>query len=445
MLDNESIINYLARAHAVKYADIRTFDKNCIEVRLNNDSFEVDDYEDQIVGCRALDKGYGIASTNKIGERSIEAAIDQAVDHAVNISGNASLAYVRPEHGSYEHPIKKKVDVGEAQDFIMRIRDTMKDKLGSLTNRIEIVLSYTEVGTGLVTSEGTDVKESFGTTDLTLHLTVKTQSGVLSTKKIIGGKGGMETLERKDLESMIDELTKTIRNSAGAKQFSPLESGKKFRIILDSEAAGALARLIAYMLQADEFKSQILNALNIPNELEIIDNPSIPGAYGSFVWDDEGVKGRKKVLVSNGAVNLLHTRLTAKEDDIPGNAYGISQIPRPSMSNIYISTSDWHLDEMLEDTKHGIFMKGVNRAEVNTTSGIVELEPVIAYVIEQKEITEAIKNIKLIDSVRNLMQKIDAIGKLISLIPNTEKGFRMSEGAPYIRIDGARCAYSVMQ
>jgi len=444
MLDNDSIMKYLAKVRGVKYADIRTLGKNCIEVKLSNDYFQVSENEDQIIGCRALDKGYGIASTNKIGEKHIEDTIGQAIDHATSISGNASLVGVRPEHGSYEHPVRKKLNAADGQDFMMHVRDIMKEKLGSLTNRIEIVLSYTEFGTGLVTTEGTDVKESFSTTDLTINLTVKTQSGVLSTKKIIGGKGGMEAIERKDLESMIDELTKTIRSSAGAKQFSPLESGKKFRIILDSEAAGALARLIAFMLQADEFKNQVFQALNIPNELEIIDNPSIPGAYGSFMWDDEGVKGRKKVLVNNGVVNLLHTRLTAKEGDAPGNAHGISQVPRPSMSNIYISTSDWHLDEMLEDTQHGIFMKGVNRAEVNTTSGIVELEPVIAYIIEQKEIKEAIKNVKLMDSVRNLMQKIDAIGKLISLVPNTEKGFRTSEGAPYIRIDGARCAYSVM-
>lgn len=298
MLDNDGIMKYLAKVRGVKYADIRTLGKNCIEVKLSNDYFQVSENEEQIIGCRALDKGYGIASTNKIGEKHIEDTIGQAIDHATSISGNASLVGVKPEHGSYEHPVRKKLNAADAQDFMMHVRDMMKEKLGSLTNRIEIVLSYTEFGTGLVTSEGTDVKETFSTVDLAVHLTVKTQSGVLSTKKIIGGKGGMETIERKDLESMIDELTKTIRNLAGAKQFSPLESGKKFRIILDSEAAGALARLIAYMLQADEFKSQVFHALNIPNELEIIDNPSIPGAYGSFVWDDEGVRGRKKVLVS---------------------------------------------------------------------------------------------------------------------------------------------------
>jgi len=445
MLDNDALTKYLAKARGVRYADIRTLGKNCIEVTLRNDSFEVNEFEESIVGCRALDKGYGISSTNKIGEREIGAALDHAVEYATSINGNASLMQVRPERGSYKHPVKKNPTVSDAQNFITHAKDAIRDKLGSLTNRVEIVLSYTEFGTGLVTSEGTDVKESFSTTDLTIRLTVRTQSGVFTTKKIVGGKGGMEIIEHKDLESMIDELTRTIRSSTDAKQFSPFESGKKFRIILDSEAAGALARLIAHMLAADEFKSKVFSALNLPKELEIVDNPSIPGAYGSFVWDDEGVKGRKKVLVGNGMVNLLHTRLTAKENDAPGNAHGISHVPRPSMSNVYISTSDWHLDEMLDDTKQGIFMKGVNRAEVNTSNGIVELEPVIAYIIEHREIKEAVKNVKLIDSVRNLMQKIDAIGKLISLIPNTEKGFNISEGAPYIRIDGARCAYSVMQ
>lgn len=307
------------------------------------------------------------------------------------------------------------------------------------------VLSYTEFDTRLVTSEGTDVKELFSTTDLLIILTIRTSSGLSEVKKVVGGKGGIETIQHRDFENMIGDLLIVAKSSSNAKRFSPLESGKKFRVILDSEAAGALARLIAQMLGADEFESKLFDSLVIPKELEIVDNPSIPGAYGSFVWDDEGVRGRKKVLVGNGMVNLLHTRLTAGENDIPGNAHGISNIPKPSMSNVYISTSDWHLDEMINDTKQGILMKGVRRAEINASTGVIELEPIIAYLVEQKEIREAISNIKLIDTVKNILQKIDAIGKLISLIPNTEKGFCTSVGAPYIRIDGARCAYSVMQ
>lgn len=445
MLENDALTKYLAKARGIRYADIRTLGKDSIHIALKNDSFEIGEYEDTVLGCRALDRGYGVSSTNKIDAGHIENTLEQAIEQAGSINGSVTLMQVKPENGSYQHPVKKKPAIDDAKGFIMHIRDSISDKLHSFTEGVEIVLSYTEFNTGLVTSEGTNVREAFSTTDLTIRLTVRTPLGIVDVKKVAGGKGGMESIQHRDFENMISDLAIVTKSSAGAKRFSPFESGKKFRVILDGEAAGALARLIAQMLVADQFKSDIFDTLSMPKELEFIDNPSIPGAYGSFVWDDEGVRGRKKVLVSNGAVNLLHTRLTAGKNDDPGNAHGISHLPKPSMSNVYISTSDWHLDEMINDTKYGIFMKGVRRAEVNTSTGIIELEPIIAYIIEQKEIKQPISNVKMIDTVKNVLQKIDAIGKLISLIPNTEKGFNTSVGAPYIRIDGARCTYSVMQ
>ncbi len=90
-------------------------------------------------------------------------------------------------------------------------------------------------------------------------------------------------------------------------------------------------------------------------------------------------------------------------------------------------------------------MKGVRRATANSSTGIIELEPVIAFRITQKEIKESVSNIKVIDSVQNILEKIDAIGKLVSLIPSIEEGFNTSVGAPYLRIDGARCVYSAIQ
>ncbi|MEM2760987.1 MAG: TldD/PmbA family protein [Nitrososphaerales archaeon] len=444
MLENDLYKKCLHKVPRIRYADIRTLKRRHLSVALRNNLVDVSDHEDKIVGCRALDSGYGVSSTNKTDAANAEAALEQAVELARGTRASITLRQVTPEVGSYEHPVKNKPTVGDAKNLIMFVRDSINDKLDSV-KRIEIVFSYTELDAGLVTSEGTDVKESSSTTDLEISLTIRTPSGMSDIKKVTGGKGGMEAIQHRDFDRIVGDLVIVARSFAGAKRFSPLESGKKFRVILDSEAAGALARLISCMLTADGFSSKLFDTLTIPKELEIVDNPSIPGAYGSFVWDDEGVRGRKKVLVSDGSVDLLHTRLTAGEYDVPGNAHGISQVPKPSMSNVYISTSDWHFDEMLNDTKQGIFMKGARRAEVNTSSGIIELEPIISYIIEQKEIKQAISNVKMIDTVKNILQNIDAIGKLISLIPNTERGFNASTGAPYIRIDGARCAYGVMQ
>lgn len=444
MVENESLKKYLSNAETLRYADIRNQKRKQISATLRNDSFEVGEYQDDVIGCRAVEKSYGVTTTSRTDSVSIQNAVDDAIECACSMEGSIGLTEVPMEEGTYEHPVRKRPMAPDMKNLVMHVKESLLDKLGDV-RKIGIVLSYTELDTGLVTSEGTNVREKFSTTDLSITLTIKTSNGISKLQKVVGGKGGMEAIQHRDFETLIDDLVSTTKSLISARRFSPLETGKKFRVILDSEAAGALSRLISLMLGADEFEGRLFDSLNIPRELEIIDNPTLPGAFGSFKWDDEGVRGRKKVLISDGSVNLLHTRLTAKEEDIPGNAHGISHVPKPSMSNVYISTSDWHLDEMINETKQGILMKGARNAEVNPSTGILELEPLTAYFIEQKRIKETVSNVKLIDTVKNILQRIDAIGKLISLIPSREGEFCTSVGGPYIRIDGARCAYSVMQ
>ena len=138
-------------------------------------------------------------------------------------------------------------------------------------------------------------------------------------------------------------------------------------------------------------------------------------------------------------MNLLHTRLTAAKDGDPGNAHGVTRMPRPMVSNIYISPSDWKMGELFEDARVGIYARGVVSAECDTSDGRIELTPEISYLIEQGQITKPIKHLKLMGNIIDLIQRIDAVGREVSMRPNIEKGFCISEGGPHIRIDGAPC------
>ena len=114
-------------------------------------------------------------------------------------------------------------------------------------------------------------------------------------------------------------------------------------------------------------------------------------------------------------------------------------MPRPIVSNVYIGPSDWRLKEIFEDTGNGIYIKGLVRAEIDTSDGKFELIPEIAYLINNKEVGIPIRHLKVIDSMRRAIQRVDAIGKLATLRPNIEKGFFISEGGPHIRINGLFC------
>jgi TldD protein len=421
-----------------KYADFKILQREGVEIALRSESFELNEEHSKQISCRALDKGYGVATTNSEDKEKIEAVADSALRQASSIQSRARLAPTKVEQGEFTHPLKKPIDKNEARNFLLYLKDILRNKLGKLYSSSELVLSHSFVESCLITSEGTNVTERTYLTDVILYLVVR-DANLGYASKIVGGRGGLEVVEERDWEKIIDEIVEGARDSARAQVLSPLVKGKSFKVIFDAEAAGAVAHEVGHLLEADNFQGRLFQNIDVSEDLEIVDNPQVPGAYGSFVWDDEGVRGVKKVLLKRGQIDLLHTRFTVSRDGTPGNAHGITHIPKPSMSNVYIQPSNWGTKEMFEETSSGIYVKGVVRAETDLSDGRFELMPEIAYLIENREVKTPIKHLKIVDNIRNMIQRIDAIGKLAHLRPNVEKGFAISEGGPQIRINGVHC------
>ena len=435
MIDLHRIIEKIPR---VKYADLKTVEYKETQIALRPDSSEVFEGTSEKIICRVVDKGYGVASSSKTDIQNAEMVSELALKQAKVAEREVNLLPVEPELGDVEHKEKKEFDVEKANNILLDIRNELKARLGALYARSELVLSHYRIDSTLVTSEGTHVRESSPLTDLIIYIIVRDINQGFASH-ILGGKGGLEILEGRDWDSILDELVSRAKDMLKAKLLSPLERGKNFKVVLDSETAGAFAHEIGHMLEADIFQGRFFQASNIYEGFVIEDNPTIPRAYGSFTWDDEGVRGARKTLIEKGETGLLHTRLTAKDNEKPGNAHGITHIPRPTVSNVYIRPSDWGLKEIFEDTKNGIYLKGLVRAEVDTSDGKFELVPEIAYIIQNKELKTPIKQLSIRDSTRSAIQRVDAIGKLATLRPNLEKGFCISEGGPHIRINGIHC------
>ncbi|MCP8306579.1 MAG: TldD/PmbA family protein [archaeon] len=435
MIDLRRIVKMIPRA---KYSDFKMVECKETQVALRPESSEVFENSSEKIICRVIDKGYGVAGASKIDGRHAEMVSRLALKQAKVAKGRMNLHPVKPEVGQVKYPERKEFNIEEANRLLLDIRNELRARLGALYERSELILSHYHIDSALVTSEGTCVEESVPFTDLTIYLVVREiLQGFAS--RILGGKGGLEILEGRDWNRILNDLVSRAKDMLGAKLLSPLERGRGFKVVFDSEAAGAFAHEVAHLLEADVFQEKFFKNLNVPEDLVIEDNPMIPGAYGSFTWDDEGVRGVKKTLLKRGEIGLLHTRLTAGEGEIPGNAHGITHMPRPTVSNVYIGPSDWRLKEIFEDTRNGIYVRSLVRAEVDTSDGKFELIPEIAYLINKKELKTPIKHLKVADSIKNAIQRIDAIGKLATLRPNVEKGFCISEGGPHIRIDGVCC------
>lgn len=422
-----------------RYSDIRVLKHKFIQIALRTDSTDFLEEEWYRAVCRVVSRGYGVASTDRLDKPSVEHIALLALRNARLCNQSVELVNVTPEKGFIEHHLIKEFEVEEVLSLLKFIDNRIKTKV-NMRIRTELIASHYRVDSTLYTSEGTEVREKTPLTELTIYVFLKGLTEGFASK-IIGGMGGLEILQNQQWEEIVEDLVRRASDSTRAKpsvslHFTyPYLSGR-FKVILDHEAAGGLAHEIAHFLEADVYQERFFKSLNYG--IKLVDNPLLEDAYGSFHWDDEGVRSKEKTLLSKDGIGLLHTRLTAKNDSDAGNARGVLHRPRPMVSNVYITPSDWSREEIFADTQNGIYAEGLVRAECRINEGRIEIEPEIAYVLKNKELTTPIKNLKIICSIKDI-SKIDAVGSSVQLRPCYEKGFAISEGAPYLRINGVIC------
>ncbi|MBO3802558.1 MAG: TldD/PmbA family protein [Candidatus Brockarchaeota archaeon] len=438
MLEEGGFDLALEAMKGAKYCDVRLLEEEVVELGLRPRSEDLYESRSERIVCRSVDNGYGVATSTVPIPEGITKVARQALAASRHGQG-IDLAPVPPQSGSRSHKELKPFDVENVRKFLKNLRDALSNIVKGADVRPEFVCSYSRSDSILATSEGTNVRETIPKTDLTIYVAVKKAFQGFSGK-VLGGIGGLEVLENQPWNDILHDLAGRALDGADSKPLPAFYRGSRFKVILDNEGSGALAHEVAHLLEADVFQEGVFHGLEPAEDFAIVDDPCIPGSYGSFLWDDEGVKSGNKVLVSREGIDLLHTRLTAKgEKGVPGNARGVFREPRPGPSNVFIRPSDWDVAEIFEETGRGLYARGLIRAECDTAVGKIEIMPEIAYMIEKKEVKRKIKGLRVTGFVKELIQKVDAIAKDFALRPSFEKDFAISEGGPHIRMDGVIC------
>ncbi len=104
-----------------------------------------------------------------------------------------------------------------------------------------------------------------------------------------------------------------------------------------------------------------LNNLKYGSEIvNLYADATIPGALGSFGYDDEGVKAQRAPIVKDGIhVGYLTSRETAPVIGQRSNgtmrADGWNRLPLIRMTNINLEPGDWELNDLIADTQEGIY------------------------------------------------------------------------------------------
>jgi TldD protein len=174
-----------------------------------------------------------------------------------------------------------------------------------------------------------------------------------------------------------------------------------------------------------------------------VDDATVPNAWGSFSFDDEGAPAQRTVVFEDGVLRgWLYDRLRAEKDGVPSTGNGRRQSyahpPIPRMTNTYILSGSSTPEEIVSGTERGVFVTALAGGQTNPATGDFVFGCAEAYLIERGETTAPVRGANLIGRAIEVMSSVDAIASDFDIWPGMcgkdGQGVPVGSGSPTLRI-----------
>lgn len=141
---------------------------------------------------------------------------------------------------------------------------------------------------------------------------------------------------------------------------------------------------------------------------------TIPGALGSFGYDDEGIKAQRFDLVKNGQLaGYLTSRETAPTIGQTSNgcmrADNWNSIPLIRMTNVSLAPGDWELEELIAGTEDGFFLENTKSWSIDDKRLNFQFACEIGWEIKKGKKARMVKNPNYTGMTPEFWRACDAI------------------------------------
>jgi TldD protein len=135
---------------------------------------------------------------------------------------------------------------------------------------------------------------------------------------------------------------------------------------------------------------------------------------GSINVDDEGIPGKKTVLVENGILtSYLHDRISAKHYGVEPTGNGRRQdfqnYPVPRMRNTYMLGGEASVEDVIKKAGNGIYVEDVSNGQVKIGEGDFAFFVSQGRIIENGKLTAPIKDVNIIGNGPKMLTNITMI------------------------------------
>ncbi len=181
--------------------------------------------------------------------------------------------------------------------------------------------------------------------------------------------------------------------------------------------------------------------------ITVVDDATVPGARGSINTDDEGLAGRRTVLIEKGILKgYMHDRLSARlmHTDPTGNGRreDFTVTPYPRMTNTFLLAGDSDPDEIIRSVDRGIYACHFSGGQVNISNGDFVFSLTESYLIEGGKITAPLRGVNLIGNGPDVLTRVSMVGTDFAAADGIwtcgkeGQSVPVGVGTPTIKLDG---------
>lgn len=387
------------------------------------------------------------AFTNDTSEQNL---VRLAKETASTIKGSrlqriAPLQRILPQH---LHPIvlepdgiakKRKIEplasaCAAASAFDSRILQT---RAGFLDVTKDVIVANSEG----IWAEDHRVRSRF-TIEAVASSATEKQSGYFGP----GGSVGFELFSQIDADTIAREAAHIALTMLDAKPCPagrmPVVIDNGFGGVIFHEACGHGLEATAVARNASVFSGMLGKQIASPL-VTAIDDGTIPNAWGSAAFDDEGTPTQKNVLIENGILrSYLVDRMNGRKmgADITGSARRESYrfAPTSRMTNTFIAAGESTPEHIISDTPYGLYAKQMGGGSVDPATGAFNFAVREAYLIRNGKICEPVRGATLIGKGHEVLLQIDRVGNNLKraqgMCGSSSGSIPTDVGQPMIRV-----------
>jgi TldD protein len=440
-MDADAIQDFITR-QSVKYADARIVHSESSSIRVRKGEVDAVSSKDFGVSVRVLSSSWGFASSNRRED------FVPLFKKALRLSriGEGKERISPEEFSNKKVCVKTKakkdpldVDIGEKVSLALSLEKEMK---GVPIADTSVSLMDSHAVKTFLNSEGAFIEQTTVGVYCSMTAIGKKNGLVQEGTEVVGGRKGYEVLK-----NAASKANKAKRKAIRLLSSSQCPKGR-YTVVIDGLVGGLLAHEgIGHASEADAVlsgSSILSNKLNkrIGSGLvNVVDDPTADG-FGSYLFDDEGIRGRKITLVRAGVLRgFLHSRTTALSfhTNPTGNcrASSYSAFPLVRMSNTFFERGSQKKDDLF-DIRKGIYLKGAKGGSVDPITGNFVFAAEEGRMIENGEVKRSVRNALLSGNILKTLLLVEAVGSDFSSSP----GFcgkdgqlvPVGDGGPHMRI-----------